>query len=153
MQMNQLKLSLTAPLFIMLATSVLSCNQNEKTKSEPTATSSASPINGAWETVSPDGKITEFKMYHDGHFSFLMPDSSGKWSIAGVGNYTVDGNTYKETFRYSSIPAYVGGSDWQTFELKGDTLYFKGYNKVMSADGKDVTNLFGKFESKRVRAK
>ncbi|WP_146898182.1 hypothetical protein [Adhaeribacter aerolatus] len=78
--MNQFKLSLAAPLFIMLATTVLSCNQNEKTKGDPTATSSTSPINGAWETVSPDGKITEFKMYHDGHFSFLMPDSSGKWS-------------------------------------------------------------------------
>ncbi|MEO7048999.1 MAG: hypothetical protein ABI091_27090 [Ferruginibacter sp.] len=151
--MNHFKLSLTAPLFIMLATTVLSCNQNEKTKSEPTSTSSVSPIDGAWETVSPDGKITEFKMYYDGHFSFLMQDSSGKWSTAGVGSYTVDGNTYKETVRYHSTPAYVGASDWQTFELKGDTLYFEGFNKVVLADGKDVTDQFGKFVEKRVRAK
>lgn len=151
--MNQFKSSLAALLFITLATTVLSCNQNEKTKGDPTSTSSASLLNGAWETVLPDGKITEFKMYHDGHFSYIMQDSSGNWSIAGAGSYTIDGNSYKETNRYSSVPAYVGASDWQSFELKGDTLYFKGFNKILTADGKDVTKLFGKFESKRIRAK
>lgn len=151
--MNYFKSSLTAPLFIVFATAVLSCNQNEKTKSEATSTPSASPIDGAWELVSADGTISQFKMWHDGYFSFLMQDSSGKWSKAGIGNYTVDGNTYKETFRYSSVPAYVGASDWQTFELKGDTLYLKGFDKVVSADGTDVTNQFGKFEEKRVRAR
>lgn len=153
MHMNYFKLSVTALLFIMLAIAVVSFNRDEKAKSKSTSTLSASPIDGAWETVSPDGKAREFKMYHDGFFSFLMHDSSGTQTVAAAGTYTIDGNTYKETFRFSSVPAYVGASDWQTFELKGDTLYFKGFSKVMSADGKDVTDKFRKFELKRVRAK
>ena len=63
------------------------------------------------------------------------------------------GNSYKETFHYCSVPEFVGASDWQTYELKGDTLYFKGFNKVVYADGSDKTSQFDKFEEKRVRAK
>jgi hypothetical protein len=148
------KLIVLLTAFIISTTAVVSCNTNEKkAESQPASTSAASPIEGAWETVSDDGKITQFKMWHDGFFSFLMQDSSGKWSIAGTGNYSVDGNTYKETFNYSSVPEYVGTSDWQTYELKGDTLYFKGFDKVLFADGSDKTTQFGKFEEKRVRAK
>lgn len=152
--MNRFKPLLTALLFIISATAVVSCNQNEK-KAEnlPTSTSPVSPIEGAWEVVSADGKITQFKMWHEGFFSLIMQDSSGKWSVAGAGSYSVDGNTYKETFHYCSVPEFVGASDWQTYELKGDTLYFKGFNKVVYADGSDKTSQFGKFEEKRVRAK
>ena len=153
MHMSYFRLPVIAPLFTMLVIGVLSFNQDEKVKSTSTSTLSASPLEGAWETVSPDGKVREFKMYHDGYFSFLMHDSSGTQTIAAAGTYTIDGNTYKETFRFSSVPSYVGASDWQTFELKGDTLYFKGFNKVVAADGKDVTDKFRKFELKRVRAK
>lgn len=152
--MNRLHLLLTISLFIISSTAVVSCNQNEKkAESQFTSTSSVSLIEGAWETVSADGKITQFKMWHDGFFSLIMQDSSGKWSMAGAGSYSVDKNSYKETFHYCSIPEYVGASDWQTYELKGDTLYFKGFNKVMYADGSDKTSQFGKFEEKRVRAK
>ena len=151
--MKHFKLSITAPLFIMLAIAVVGFNQDEKAKMKSISTISASPLEGAWETISPDGKVREFKMYHDGFFSFLQHDSSGTQTSAGAGIYTVDGNSYKETFRFSNSPAIVGASDWQTFELKGDTLYFKGFSKVVSADGKDVTDKFRKFELKRVRAK
>jgi hypothetical protein len=151
--MNQFKSLLTTLLFIISATALVSCNQNEKkAESQPTSTSSVSPIEGAWETVSSEGKITQFKMWHEGFFSLIMQDSSGKWSVAGAGSYSLDGNTYKETFHYCSIPEYVGASDWQTYELKGDTLYFKGFNKVVYADGSDKTSQFDKFEEKRVRA-
>jgi hypothetical protein len=150
--MNQFQLLLTA--FIISTTTVVSCNNNEKkAESQPASTSSASPIEGGWETVSADGKITQFKMWHEGFFSLIMQDSSGKWSVAGAGSYSIDGNTYKETFHYCSIPEYVGASDWQTYELKGDTLYFKGFDKVMYADGSDKTSQFDKFEEKRVRPK
>ncbi len=153
MHMNQFKSLLTTLLFIISATALVSCNQNEKkAESQPTSTSSVSPIEGAWETVSSEGKITQFKMWHEGFFSLIMQDSSGKWSVAGAGSYSLDGNTYKETFHYCSIPEYVGASDWQTYELKGDTLYFKGFNKVVYADGSDKTSQFDKFEEKRVRA-
>ena len=152
--MKQFHLLLTALFFLLSATAFISCNQDEKkADSQPVSSSSVSPIDGSWETVSADGKITQFKMWHNGFFSLIMQDSSGKWSFAGAGSYSVDGNSYKETFRFSNSPAIVGASDWQTFELKGDTLYFKGFSKVVSADGKDVTDKFRKFELKRVRAK
>ena len=148
------KLFILLTAFLISTTAVVSCNTNEnKAESQLTSTPSASPIEGAWKTVSADGKITEFKMWHDGFFSFLMQDSTGKWSTAGAGNYSVDGNTYKETFQFSNVPEYVGASDWQTYELKGDTLYFKGFDKVLFPDGSDKTAQFGKFEEKRVRAK
>jgi len=141
-------------LFFILMTAVVSCNQDgKKTDSQPVSTSSVSPIDGSWKTVSTDGKITQFKMWHDGFFSLIMQDSLGKWSIAGAGSYSLDGNSYKETFHYCSVPEYVGASDWQTYELKGDTLYFKGFDKVVYADGSDKTNQFDKFEEKRVKAK
>jgi hypothetical protein len=150
MHMNQFH-SLAALLFFI---SVVSCNQDgKKADNQSASTSSVSPIDGSWETVSADGKITQFKMWHEGFFSLIMQDSSGKWSVAGAGSYSVDGNTYKETFHYCSVPEYVGASDWQTYELKGDTLYFKGFNKVVYADGSDKTSQFDKFEEKRVRAK
>jgi hypothetical protein len=57
-------------------------------------------------------------MWHNGFFSLIMQDSSGKWSLARAGSYSVDGNTYKETFRYCSVPEYAGASDWQAYELK-----------------------------------
>jgi hypothetical protein len=151
--MNQFKSLLPSLLFILSATAIVSCNQNEKkAESQPTSTSSTSPIEGEWETVSADGKITQFKMWHDGFYSLIMQDSLGKWTAAAAGSYSIDGNTYKETIRYHSIPEYVGASAWQTFELKGDTLYFKGFDKVVYADGSDKTSQFDKFEEKRVRA-
>jgi hypothetical protein len=151
--MNQFQ-SLFATLFFISATVIVSCNQDEKkAESQPVDASSVSPIEGSWVTVSADGKITQFKMFNDGFFSLIMQDSLGKWSMSGAGSYSLDGNTYKETFRYCSVPEYVGASDWQTYELKGDTLYFKGFNKVVYADGSDKTTQFDKFEEKRVRAK
>jgi len=103
--------------------------------------------------LSSDGKITEFKMFHDGFFSLIMQDSLGNWSVSGAGKYSLEGKTYKETFQYCSIPKYVGATDWQEYEVKGDTLYCKGFTKVVLADGSDKTNDFGKFEQKRVKAK
>ena len=152
--MHQFKSLLTASLFIVFAITIVSCNPNEKAQSQPTSKSSVTPLEGAWELVSPDGKITQFKMWHNGFFSLIMQDSSGKWSDAGAGSYSVDGNTYKETFHYCSIPEFVGASNWQTYELKGDTLYFNGFNKVVYADGSDRTSQFGsRFREKRVKAK
>ena len=135
----------------LIVITVISCNE-KKADSQPVSTSSISPIDGSWKVISPDGKITQFKMWHDGFFSLIMQDSVGKWSISGAGTYSVDGNTYKETFQYCSVPEFVGASDWQTYELRGDTLYFKGFDKVVYADGSDKTSQFGKFEEKRVKA-
>ncbi len=66
--------------------------------------------------------------------------------------YEMDVNTYKETFLYHNNPEYTGGMDWQEYGLKGDTLYAKGFTKVI-VGGKEVTADFPKIEEKRVRAK
>jgi hypothetical protein len=152
--MKQFQSFFNALLFVISATLIIGCNQDGKKGDVRVLGASAiSPIEGAWEVVSPNGKITQFKMFHDGYFSLIMQDSLGKWSVSGAGTYSLDKNTYKETFRYCSVPEFVGATDWQEYELKGDTLYFKGFTKVTYADGSDKTSQFGKFSEKRVRAK
>lgn len=120
-----------------------------------------SPIDGEWELVwsksngivNSTGKPIQFKMFHNGFFSLIMQDSSGKWSIAGAGTFETKGNTYKETFVYLTLPELVGYSNWQEFELRGDTLYKKLFTKVTDASGKEVTGWPNDIEEKRVRAK
>ena len=47
----------------------------------------------------------------------------------------------------------VGFSNWQEFELRGDTLYKKLFKKVTDASGKEVYDWPKDIEEKRVRAK
>ena len=68
--MNQFK-SLFALVLFVSATAIVSFNPAEKkVESQPLAASLVSPIEGAWELISPDGKITQFKMFHNGFFSY-----------------------------------------------------------------------------------
>jgi hypothetical protein len=142
------------------------CSQTaDKNQAETTPAligkNNTSALEGAWELVWEDtggkirstGKPTQIKLFTDGYFSYLMQDSTGKWNYGGAGTYEVDGNTYKEKHLYSTIPEYVGATDWQEFEMQGDTLVFKLFSKVVLADGKDVTNQWPKIIEKRVRAK
>jgi hypothetical protein len=159
-------LSLLPGIFLFsIIIAILGCNSNPVKKDiqtpEAAATSSTASIDGAWELVwenvgdkpRTDGKVSQFKMFHDGFFSLIMQDSAGNWSLAAGGPCSLEGNTYKETFRYCSFPDFVGATDWQECELKGDTLYFKGFTKAIFANGEDKTTSFPKFEEKRVRAK
>jgi len=110
-------------------------------------------IDGSWIMVpGSDGKTTQFKMFHDGFFSLLMQDKDGKW-IGAAGKYSIDGNDYKETFDYCTVAEYIGVTDWQELQITNDTLYFKGFKKVIYPDGSDRTNKFEKFYEKRIRAK
>ncbi len=130
----------------------------EKASQSP---SSLDPLQGAWDLVweksngkiITNGRTSQFKLFHDGFFSLIMQDSSGKWSTAIAGTYETNGSTYKETVRYSNVPDFVGAMDWQEFKLNGDTLYFKLFTKVLLANGEDVTSKWPKSEEKRVRAK
>jgi hypothetical protein len=85
----------------------------------------------------------------------LMYNDSGNFDMAGAGTFEIEGNTYKETFTYSSWPEGVGMSVWFEWEMKGDTLLFYGFKKIVLADGKDITNDWGgdNLIEKRVRAK
>ncbi len=161
MKLAHVTLVLTAVLFSFIFLS--SCNNDSASKANdntsPPATASSS-IDGAWELVwaKYNGEVADpannrlFKMFHDGIFSLIATDSSGKISFAGYGKFELDGNTYHETFMYNDNPAYVGGSDWQEYKLIGDTLYMKGFNKVL-INGKDSTANFPEIEEKRVRIK
>jgi hypothetical protein len=148
-----------------IAMFLLSCTDT-KTKAETQVSiankaSSTSPIDGSWELVwesvggviRDKGKTSQFKMFHDGFFSLIAFDSSGKWSWDGAGTCSLDGNIYKETFKYSSVPEYIGARDWQEYELKNDTLITTGFTKVVFANGEDKTSVYPKFIEKRVRAK
>jgi hypothetical protein len=133
-------------------------NKNENTPTTDTVAKMSS-LDGAWElvwakyndTLADVSKAPLFKMFHDGIFSLIARDSSGKITFAGYGNYEVNGNVYKETFTYHNTAEYVGGMDWQKYELKGDTLYFRGFDKVVIG-GKEEKD-FPKIEEKRVRIK
>jgi len=100
--------SLLVTFIFICATAIVSSGQDEKeAESQTIAASPPSPIEGAWETVSASGKITEFKIFHEGFFSLIRQDAAGKWSVSGAGSYSLDGKTYKETFRYCSIPTII----------------------------------------------
>lgn len=129
----------------------------------PTAKKPASPIDGAWELYSTEkgGKTTfakkpsQIKVYHDGYFCMMVFDSTGKFDYGGAGTYELDGNHYKETFTYGTWTEGIGGSVWFDWSIKGDTLIFAGFKKVIMPDGKDVTKSWGgdSFIEKKVRVK
>jgi hypothetical protein len=129
----------------------------------PTAKKSASPLNGAWELYSTEkgGKMTfhnkpsQIKVNNDGNFCLVAFDSTGKFSYGCAGTYELDGNHYKETFTYHTYPKFVDTSIWFDWEMKGDTLIFAGFKKVIMADGKDITKDWGgdSFINKMVRVK
>ena len=153
-----LSILLTLTLFFGCTNSSTTESGNETVKTD--SSSEAMPIDGAWElvwakyndTVADVTKNPQFKMFHQGKFSLIARDSSKKISFAGFGKYELDGKVYKETFLYADSPEYTGGMDWQEYEWRGDTLYFKGFNKVI-VGGKEVTSDFPKIEEKRVRIK
>ena len=124
----------------------------------------SSPIDGNWELVTTivNGKVVpfhrapgEFKMFHDGYFSFLTYDADGKFDYAGAGSFKLDNGSYTEKFDYCSQPDHVGGWNIQAWSFSGDTLVFKGYQKMEGPTGKDMMPLMGKdtIIEKRVRAK
>ncbi|AQG78532.1 hypothetical protein [Spirosoma montaniterrae] len=139
--------------------------QNTGKPATPAAEATArSPIDGAWELVENrvDGKLVnpkrpqQLKIFHDGFFSFMHLDPDGSFHGSGAGTYTLDGNRYRETFRYYSDTTWVDYADEQTWELRGDTLLFAGFKKVFDRSGKQMpADAWGgdKFEEKRVRAK
>ncbi len=156
------KFSLARTLTIIITTIIvfISCkNSGHEIKSSPQETKS-SPIDGAWLTVwgryngevySPE-KPYQFKMFSNGYFALIAQDSTGKFDFGGYGKFELQGKTFKETFLYHNNPDYIGAMNWQEYELKGDTLYFRGFNKVI-VKGIDSTASFPKIEEKRVRAK
>ena len=148
---------------ITVLTIFLSACDKDSNKHEVVGKKPYSPIEGNWELVSNEvsGKKIipkrpeQFKIFNEGYFCFIMYDSLGNFYKAGAGPYEVNGNMYKETVNYYSDTKFIGTSDWQQWEMKGDTLIFYGFKKVTMADGSDVTDALGRdnFIEKRVRVK
>jgi len=154
-------------LFVVTAAllSLLSCTGPTKgaNKSQVGNASSAlkNDLEGAWELVSTTERRlanvkrpVQLKLFVDGYFCFIMKDSTGKWSMASGGTYETNGNEYKETHLYVTIPEYIGTTVWQQYEIKGDTLYKKLFKKAINSKGEDITAQFSSnIEEIRVRVK
>lgn len=157
--------SILSASILLLLLNFLSCSNGpseEKTGTKEVVQNlERNELEGAWEVVwaQTDGQVdqnqmpTQLKMFIDGYFSFIMQDSLGEWTLSSAGTYETDGNVYKETHLYSTNPEWVGVTDWQEFEIKGDTLINKLFTKIINANGEDVTDQAPKMEEKRVRAK
>ncbi len=159
--MKKISILLIGFIAAIVFTGCSNSSSKQKASSDSSASEAkASAIDGAWETVwakynGKDQQLrrpSQFKLFSNGFFALTAWDSTGKFSYSGFGKYELDGNMYKETFLYHNNPNYTGAKDWQEFEMKGDTLIMRGFNKVI-VGGKDVTVDFPKIEEKRVLVK
>jgi hypothetical protein len=112
---------------------------------ESVGTASASPLDGLWKlekgynikgTDTSVNTVTQFKMYHNGHFMFghTWRDSAQKISTGmGYGSFTMDGNTkLVETVKASNYSSIRG----QTIEIAIELNGADGYTQtITSADG------------------
>ena len=116
-----------------LSTKTIAQTNNSK---KVTTQKSNSSLSGAW--YSDDNK--EFLIMFDGFFSSLAQDSTGKWTEAYAGAYTID-NTNTITFKatHSSIDYRVGYLHTIEYNLNGDNLTFRLYKKLIDPNAGDVT--------------
>jgi hypothetical protein len=141
-------------LFFALASETLAQSAKGKTGNNPKA------LNGAWQRVySYNGKATtsgepkEFALVHDGFFSSIGQDSTGRWKNTHGGIYEISGNIMKTKLLYASSINQMGSINWVEYEVKGDTLIMNWFKKVIDASGKDITARMPKAKSKFIRMK
>jgi hypothetical protein len=119
-----------------LSTTTVAQTVNSNTTSEKKAISS---LSGAWYSV--DNK--EFLIMHDGFFSAIAKDSTGNWTEAYAGTYTVEANALTLNAVHSSI----------TYRT-GYLLTFKLFKKMIDPKAGDVTSRMPQgMEIQYVRAK
>ena len=137
---------------LLLSLLLLSCA--EKTKSSDNSKSlnnTTSPIEGNWELVEnmvegvrvKSGRNQQFKTFNDGFFCFTMQNPDGSFHGSGAGTYSVNGDQYRETFTHYSDTTWIGYSDLQKWEFKGDTLVFSGFKQVIDRLGKELPGAWG----------
>jgi hypothetical protein len=132
----------------------------QTSKSKTGINADATALNGAWQRVyyyngktATTGEPKEIVVVHDGFFSSVGQDSSGRWNNTHVGTFETDGNIMKNILLYSSHPERVGSTNWVEYELKGDTLIMNWSKKLITAQGQDITAQMPKTVSKFIRAK
>lgn len=142
-----------------ISTDIRFLHENDKPAADEVQSTTASVIDGAWklvyfkrnDTLVDVAKAPQFKMFSNGSFALVGHDSSGKITYAGHGKFELQGTNYTETFFSHTHGPYVGAIDWQIYEVRGDTLYSKGFSKVIIGGREDPT--FPKIEEKRVKVK
>lgn len=123
----------------------------------------ASPLVGGWlliwgkygDNIRNPEEPYQFKMFTDKHYSLLMDQGEGNW-VGAAGTYVLEDNIYKETVKYATLPEYVGFTLWWTYEIKNDTLWMTGPEKVFDKDGNEAPDAmggYGHMKEARVRAK
>ena len=151
---------LAFPLMVLFVSYNQHTEKNEVQSANRVANSDAKSVEGAWQLVWAEyddqpadmSNYYLFKTFNNGVFSLIAYDSTKKIAFAGYGKYEFEGDTYHETFIYHNEPNYVGAEAWQDLVVKGDTLYFNGFKKVV-VGGKDVTTGSRKAREKLVRVK
>jgi hypothetical protein len=169
--MKKIPLAMLLAGLSMLSFVIYSCKQTEEKPSGATQSTteantgtSSSPLNGAWELYSTEseGKITyhkqpwQIKVHSDGHHCMMQHNKEGKFDFAAAGSYELNGKEMKETFTYHSYEPWIGVSMWWDWSISanGDTAYFSGPNKIIMADGRDITHEWeAKIFEKKVRVK
>jgi hypothetical protein len=130
-----------------LSTTTVAQTVNSNTTSEKKAISS---LSGAWYSV--DNK--EFLIMHDGFFSAIAKDSTGNWTEAYAGTYTVEANALTLNAVHSSITYRTGYLHTVHYILNGDKLTFKLFKKMIDPKAGDVTSRMPQgMEIQYVRAK
>lgn len=136
---------LTGIVFFLMI--ICSCNTQVKTEVKDSA---SLPIEGTWRLVSgrvttkKDTTFTDYtkgqemiKILNKTHFAFLRHDLSGGKQpdavyAAGGGTYTLDGNKYSEHLAFFNDRNWENHDFHFTVEIKGDTLFQSGVEKIDS---------------------
>lgn len=122
------------------------------------------PLEGGWYLIwgeysgekRDEKQPFQFKLFGDQYFSFLMKSVDGAWDYASTGTYELIGDTYRETFEFSTEPKYMGVTAEWKYQLKGDTLIMEGPTKIINQEGEEAPELAGGYNTMkeiRVRAK
>jgi len=118
--------------------------QNTIARSEQT--SKLSILNGCWQRIAiiVNGKAEsnppqQIRLFHEGFYTIIGQDSANAWTHSFGGTYEISNNIYKEKTLYCSNPDIIGVSHWQEMNIKGDTVSFKLFKKMIDSSGKELT--------------
>lgn len=105
----------------------------------PRADTSKNDLEGAWERIFvrlilPDTTIQEsfpeeprkHKLLTATYFAFGEQSEDGEEAFGGGGRYTLDGDTYTETYEYHSSPRMNGRSVAFDTRVEGNLWYISG---------------------------
>jgi len=132
----------------------ISCNAGP---SEEASNRVSNPVIGTWKllkattiengdttVIDYDKNVSFIKIINQTHFAFLQHDlDKGKDTtalfVAGGGQYSLTGNTYKEQLEYCSAREWEGHDFIFKIELKNDTLVQSGEEKIEAAGVNRIT--------------